>query len=74
MKTTLVIVGMLVALIVVGCAPQEKVPVSTPVTDNAVNDVGGDLSDMDGLAADLDTSDLDTLNQELADIENLELQ
>lgn len=74
MKTTLVIVGMLVAMLVIGCAPQEQVPVSTPITDNAVSDVSGDLSDMDGLAADLDTSDLDTLNQELADLENLELQ
>lgn len=73
MRTTLVIVALLAALLVVaGCTPKSLVPATT--TDSVVSDISGDVSGLDAVEADLDTSELNSLDQELADIETLELQ
>ncbi len=73
MKTLLVMITVLGLLVLASCAPK-VMPAAPTATEQAVNDVGGAVSDLDTLAADLDTSDLNALDQELADIENLELQ
>ncbi len=75
MKTTLVIFGMLVALLVIaGCAPKAGMPSAPTATDDAVGAVGDDVEEFGSLSDDLDTSDLNSLDQELADIDSLELQ
>ncbi len=71
MRQTLVIVTVLALLALAGCG-QKAVPATA--TDMAVSDVGTGVSDLDAITQDLDTSDLNTLEQELADIETLELQ
>lgn len=74
MKTTLVIVSVLALLVLAGCA-QKAMPAAAPTaTDSEVSDIGGAVTEIDSMTDDLGTSDLDTLDQELADIENLELQ
>lgn len=73
MKTTLVIAAVLALLVIAGCAPKAAAP-AAPATDKAVADVSTGVSELDQLTADLDTSDLNTLDQELADIQSLELQ
>jgi len=74
MRTTFVIVAVLALLMVAGCARQAGPAGAPTATDSAVSDVGGDVSGLDELEADLDTSELSSLDQELADIETLELQ
>ena len=74
MKNTLVIGALLALLVLVGCsAPQAAAPAPT-ATDDSVDAVGSAVADIDSLTEDLDTADLNSLDQELADIENLELQ
>lgn len=73
MKTTLVIVSVLALLVLAGCT-QKAMPSAPTATDSEVSDIGGAVTDIDSLTDDLGTSDLDSLDQELADIENLELQ
>jgi hypothetical protein len=74
MRTTLVIVAALALLVVAGCARQAGPAGAPTATDNAVSDVTGDVTGLDELEADLDVSELSSLDQELADIESLELQ
>ncbi len=75
MKYILGIIAVLVVLVIAGCAPKVMPASSAPTaTDKAVTDVGGAVSDLDALAQELDTADLNSLDQELADIESLELQ
>lgn len=73
MRTTLVIVAVLALLVLAGCGKQAA-PAAPTATDNAVSDITGDVSGLDELEADLDTSELNSLDQELADLESLELQ
>jgi outer membrane murein-binding lipoprotein Lpp len=74
MRTTLVIVAVIALLALAGCA-QKAMPSSAPTaTDQEVDAVGMSVSEIDSLTEDLGTEDLNALDQELADIENLELQ
>jgi hypothetical protein len=75
MKTTLVIVSVLALLVLAGCAQKAMPAASAPTaTDSEVSDIGGAVTEIDSLTDDLGTGDLDSLDQELADIESLELQ
>jgi hypothetical protein len=76
MRTTLVIIAVLALLVIAGCAPKAAMPGPgmPTATDKAVSDVGSEVSDLGTLADDLDTAELNALDQELADIESLELQ
>lgn len=65
------IVAVLALLVLAGCG-QKAMPATA--TDKAVSDVGSGVSDLDAITQDLDTSDLSTLDNELAAIETLELQ
>jgi len=72
---TIAIITVLAVLLLAACAPKAMPAAPAPTaTDNVVADVGGDVADVGGLTQDLDTSDLNSLDQELADIDNLELQ
>ena len=76
MRNTLVIVAVL-ALLLAGCA-QKAMPSVAPgapmSTDQAVTDVSGDVAAVGGITQDLDTSDLNSLDQELSDVQTLDLQ
>ena len=71
MRTTAVIVAVLALLVIAGCA---KTPSAPTTTDKSVSDVGNDVTGLGDIESDLDTSELNSLDQELADIETLELQ
>ncbi|MEM4240061.1 MAG: hypothetical protein QXM31_01825 [Candidatus Woesearchaeota archaeon] len=75
MRKTLVVFAMIAALLVVaGCAPRSTPFGGASATDKDVNAIDGDVSDVSALGDDLDTSDLDSLEQELSDIDSLEVQ
>ncbi len=75
MRATLVIAAMLAALLVIaGCAPKGTPFSGNTATDKEVNAVGADVTEIDVLDVEMGTEDLDTLDQELADIDSLELQ
>lgn len=75
MRSTLVLVAAIALLVIAGCAPKAAMPQAAPgATDKAVDDVSSAVSDLDTISEDLDMSDLNALDQELADLETLELQ
>ncbi|MEM2916317.1 MAG: hypothetical protein QXT19_03100 [Candidatus Woesearchaeota archaeon] len=75
MKGTLAIVALVAALLVVaGCVPKGTPFPSTTGTDKDVNAIETDVTEVGSISADLDTSDLDTLDQELSEVESLEVQ
>lgn len=74
MKTTLVLGALLALLVLAGCTAKQAMAPAPTATDDSVEAVGSAVADLDSLTEDLDTADLNSLDQELADIENLELQ
>jgi hypothetical protein len=75
MRNTLVIVAVLALLVLVGCAQKAMPSTAAPATaEQAVADVSGDVAAVGGITDDLDTSDLNSLDQELSDVQALELQ
>ena len=72
MNGTLVIAAILAALVVLaGCAPKADSAAPT-VTEEAVTNVGDEVSELEDLTADLGLDELDSLEQEITDIELLE--
>ena len=64
-----VIIGMLLALVLIaGCSPKAA-PIATPTTDAQVTSVENDIAGIDTLRDDLDTSELDSLDQDLAAVQ-----
>jgi outer membrane biogenesis lipoprotein LolB len=75
MKKSAILVAILALLVLAGCARQAAMPpAQTTATDAAVSEVSNDVSEIDSLTADLGEEDLNTLDQDLADIASLELQ
>jgi cytochrome oxidase Cu insertion factor (SCO1/SenC/PrrC family) len=68
MRLTILVVAMLAMVVLAGCAQKGT------VTDNDIASVSEEISSIDEDAANTDTSDLDTLDQELAAIESLEIE
>ena len=85
----LIVVILLSLVVLVGCAPKEKAyiprepaptaPPAAPAPEpevSAADDVSQvevDVGDLDDLTAELDISELDSLDQELAELDLLEL-
>ena len=89
MEKKILLVGFVLALLfLVACAPKEEVPEEVPVeeakepappvvlqetTEDLISDVGSDLNELETLEEELDISDLESLDQELADLETVDL-
>ena len=76
MRNALVIVAVLAMLVLAGCAPKAPAVEAAPptATEQEVTDVSGDVEGLEDLSEDLGLDELESLDQELADIEALELQ
>lgn len=68
MKKLLVVGFLATLLLIAGCGKQtvQTQAVQTPSTDSEVTSVANDIADVNTLDDDLDTSDLDSLDQDLA--------
>ncbi|MBS3097242.1 hypothetical protein J4209_00435 [Candidatus Woesearchaeota archaeon] len=66
----IIIIGLILLVIsLAGCAKKEAPPEEKPTaTEEAVTNVGSDISSVDALDKDLDTSDLDDIDKELEEI------
>jgi len=83
MKNALIALS-LALLLLVSCAPKAKetpqqvVPVQEPpkavgvATEQVVTDIGSSVSEVDTLEAELDTSSLDELDADLAELDKLD--
>ena len=70
MKHWLIALAVL-AVLLAGCArPPAVAPPAVPTaTESAVSDFGSDIAEVDSLNSDLDSSELDSLDQDLAGLE-----
>ena len=74
MRNALVIAAVLAMLVLAGCAPKAPAEAVPTATEQEVTDVSGDVEGLEGLSEDLGLDELESLDQELADIEALDLQ
>lgn len=65
--TTILVILLIFSLFLTGC--MKKVTEEQGTTEELGDDVSGDLSDLDALEEDLDTSDLEQFEQELEDFD-----
>ena len=72
MNKWLVVLAVLGLLLVAGCARKAPAPASqtdVPSTTAAVSEFDKDLNDVDSLNSELDSSELDSLDQDLASLD-----
>jgi PBP1b-binding outer membrane lipoprotein LpoB len=65
MKTILML-GLILALILSGCVPKEEAPAAEQKTE-----IDSDISEIDQELSDLDLSELDEIDQDLVELENM---
>ncbi len=70
---------LVILLFVIGCAPKPTV-MKKPImkepetTEEYAQDIGQDVASLDDLQEDLDLTELESLDNDLAEIENLDLR
>lgn len=73
-KISIIILGMLVLFVFLGCAKPAETPPEQPApaaAESPADEIGAGISDISSADEELDTSELDDLDATLGDIENI---
>ena len=72
MNTTIIFLGLILTLVISGCIPKPEAEI-TPAspTEQSATEIESDISDIDKELSDLNLSELDELDKELAELEQL---